>query len=223
MSKSGLSASWSNDGLLMAELNLLTLPPARRKRAMSQIGREVQKQARLNVRKQRDVNGRLFEGRKKRRTKKGKMLSGFVKSKNMRQKASPNSVTIGLKNDLMARIAYEHQMGMKRKVRARRMSNAQKEAWKDDEATRKQAVAMNALGFRVAAKGGKKRRVSQSWIMKNLTKFQSLGILYTLKDGESSMSSWDTILPERRFFPNDAAWVRAMTIEVMTNEYRKGR
>jgi len=207
----------------MAELKLLTLPPARRKRAMSQIGREVQKQARINVRQQRDVSGRSFEGRKKRRTKKGKMLSGLVKSKNMRQKASPNDVTIGFKNDMMARIAYEHQMGMRRKAKARRMSNEQKEAWKNDEATRKQAVAMNALGFRVAAKGGKKRRVSQTWIMKNLTKFQALGILYALRAGESRVSSWDTILPDRKFFPNDAKWVRALTIEVIKNEYRKGR
>lgn len=223
MSKSGLSAKWSGDGLLMAELKLLSLSPARRKRAMSQIGREVQKQTRLNVRKQRDVKGRSFKGRKKRRTKKGRMLSGFVRRGNMRQRASSTSVNIGFKNDVMARLAYEHQYGTTKKIKARKMSSSQARKWETSPATRLQAQEMNALGFRVEAKGGKKRRVSQAWIIKYLTKKQALGILYDLKDGEQKKASWETVLPARKFFANDTQWVRAMTVNVMQNEYRKGR
>jgi phage virion morphogenesis protein len=223
MNNGGLSASWSDKGLLMAELKLLMLPPARRKRAMSQMGREVQKQTRLNVRQQRDVNGRSFKERKRRRTQKGRMLSGFVRRGNMRQKASNNSVVIGFKNDVVARLAYEHQYGTTKEVKARKMSSSQSTEWERAPATRQQAQEMNTLGFRVEAKGGKKRRVSQAWIIKHLTKKQALGILYELKDTEEKKTSWETVLPARKFFANDTQWVRAMAIKAVTNEYRKGR
>ncbi|MBJ7536955.1 phage virion morphogenesis protein [Marinomonas transparens] len=223
MSSHGLSAKWTGDGLLMAELKLLSLTPARRKRAMSQMGREVQRQSRRNVKQQRDVNGRSFAARKKRRTKKGRMLSGLVKRGNMRQRAKTNSVTIGFKNDVMAHLAYEHQYGTTKKVKARKMSSSQSAEWEKAPATRQQAQEMNALGFRVAAKGGKKRRVSQAWIIEHLTKKQALGILYELKGSEHKKPSWETVLPARRFFASDAQWVRAMAASVMTNEYRKGR
>ena len=219
---SGVRASWQGASLLEAQLQLLMLPPKRRKRAMAQMGREVVKQSRKNVRSQRDVSGKAFADRHKKRSRKGKMLSGFVKGRNIRQKASSDKVTIGFKNDAMGRMANAHQTGQKQIVKAQKMSEKAKSEWEKSPATRAQAKALNQLGFRVEMKGGKKRKVSQAWIMENLTKLQALGIIFKLNEEREGKQSWQVNLPAREFFSNDARWVEAMAVRVVKAEYRKG-
>lgn len=218
---SGVRTSWGGESLLAAQLRLLSLTPQRRKRAMSQMGREVVKQTRKNVRNQRDVNGRAFADRHKKRSKRGKMLSGLVKGKALRQKASSDRVTIGFRNDRLGRLANAHQMGQKQTVRAQKMSAQAKGEWESSPATREQAKVMNRLGFRVAARGGKQKKVSQSWIMENLTKLQALGIIYKLNGEREGKQSWEVDLPVREFFSNDARWVQAMAVRVVQTEYRR--
>lgn len=220
---SGVRARWSGINALQAELQLLSLTPARRKRAMSQIGREVTKQTRKNVRSQTSVRGSMFDPRKKKRTRKGKMLSGFVKGRNIRQKATGHSVEVGFRNDLMGRMANEHQSGTRTTFKAKPMSSSQKKDWREQPATRAQASAMIRLGFRVERKGGRKKRVSQAWIMKSLTRLQALGVLYKLNNDRQGKQSWTIELPAREFFANDAAWVKDMATAVMRAEYQKGR
>lgn len=223
MPDSGLRVNWQGVSLLEAQLRLLTLTPQRRKRAMSQMGREVVKQTRKNVRNQKSVKGRSFADRNKKRSKKGKMLSGFVKGRNIRQKATADKVTIGFKNDGMARMANAHQTGQKQTVKAKKMSQQTKAEWKNSPATRSQAREMNRLGFKVEKKGGKTRKVSQAWIVNNLTKLQALGVLYKLNNDKKGKQSWQVTLPAREFFPNDAAWVRAMAVRVVQTEYKRER
>jgi len=218
---SGVRTSWGGESLLAAQLRLLMLPPRRRKRAMAQMGREVVKQSRKNVRTQRDVRGRAFADRQKKRSKKGKMLSGFVKGRNIRPKANSDRVTIGFKNDRMGRFANAHQLGQQHTARAQKMSEAAKVEWENSPATRAQAKAMSQLGFRVEIRGGRKKRVSQAWMMANLNRLQALGILYKLNGESEGKQSWEVDLPAREFFSNDARWVQAMAVRVVQTEYRR--
>ena len=220
---SGVSATWQGVSLVEAQLKLLALTPKRRKRAMSQIGREVVKQARKNVRTQKDIRGRSFAKRHKKRIKKGKMLSGLVKGRNIQQKASVTGVTIGFKNDQLGRLAQAHQSGQRQIVKAQKMSQKTKATWENEPATRAQAREMNRLGFKLEVKGGKERKVSQAWIIKHLSKLQALGILYKLNDERKGKQSWQVNLPAREFFPNDAAWVRSMAVRVVQTEYKRER
>lgn len=214
---------WSGTASLEAELKLLTLSDNRRKRAMAQIGREVKKQTRKNVRNQTSTQGKGFSSRKKKRTRKGKMLSGFTRGKNLQQTATSHHVEIGFRNNMMGKIAREHQEGSKTVFKAKPMTASQKKDWSEKPATRAQASTMNRLGFRVEHKGGRKKRVSQAWIMKNLTRIQALGILYKLNNDRLGKQSWTIELPAREFFANDAAWVKEIATSVMLAEYQKGR
>ncbi|WP_067095586.1 phage virion morphogenesis protein [Marinomonas atlantica] len=214
---SGLRAAWHGESALVAELKLLSLPRQRRKRALGQIGREVKKQARLNVRKQSSVRGQRFADRKKKRSKKGRMLSGFVRGGNIRHKASATGVTVGFKSDTMAKMAAAHQYGESQTVRAKPMSAARRREWGNDSATKVQAKRIQKLGYK-----HRKKRVSQRYIMESMTKLQALGLIYKLEGDQEGRQSWDTDLPAREFFPNDAQWVKQMTVEVIAKELSRG-
>lgn len=220
---SGVRSSWAGESALVAELKLMMLPPERRKRALGQMGREVKKQARKNVKTQRSVRGEGFKERKKQRTRNGEMLSGFVKGANIRQRTKGNSVSIGFKNNVMGKMARAHQEGQSMTMRAKPMSKQLKEKWHGEEASMAQADAMIRLGFKRKTSSGIEKPVSRIWIVENYTKWRALGILYTLNNKRQGKKSWQVELPAREFFPNDSQWVKAMAFDVVKTELAKGR
>ncbi len=220
---SGVRSSWVGESALVAELQLMMLPPQRRKRALGQMGREVKKQSRKNVRKQSDVNGRSFTDRHKTRTKKGKMLSGFVRGSNIRQKTKDNAVSIGFKNEVMGKMARAHQEGQTITMHSKPMSEKRRGEWEEDEASMEQADAMIRLGFKRKTSSGVEKPVSRIWIVENYTKWRALGILYTLNNKRQGKKTWQVKLPAREFFSNDAKWVKAMAFDVVKAELAKGR
>ena len=224
MNSSGVSAIWRGEHAINAELKLLMLPTERRKRALGQIGREVKKQARKNVKNQSNVRGERFKERRKKRTKKGDMLSGFVKGSNIRQRTKGNAVTVGFKNDFMGKMARAHQEGQTQNIKARKMSSQQKSDWRSEPATQSQANAILRLGWSSSRRrDGKRKKISRKYIMENLTKLQALGMLYELNNKRKGKQSWQTKLPAREFFPNDTQWVKQMAHDVMVKELSKGR
>ena len=224
MSKSGLRAFWSGETAFSAELKLMTLPKERRKRALGQMGREIKKQSRKNVKQQRSVNGKGFKGRRKERTRKGQMLSGFVKGSNIRQRTRGLSVTVDFKNDMMGKMARVHQEGQTQTIKAKKMSAQQKENWRSEPATQAQANAILRLGWGTSRRrDGKRKKISRQYIMENLTKLQALGMLYELNNKRKGKQSWQVNLPAREFFSNDAKWVKQMAFDVVKNELGKGR
>ncbi len=221
---SGLSAQWRGEGALAAELRLLTLPRKRRKRALGQIGREVKKQARKNVRNQRNTRGEAFKERRKKRTREGEMLSGFVKGRNIRQRSREMSVTVDFKNQVMGKMAAAHQKGQSQVMRAKPMSEKQKNDWRNEPASQAQANAILRLGWSSSRRrDGKRKRISRKYIMENLTKLQALGLLHELNGRRQGKKSWQTKLPAREFFPNDAQWVKQMAFDVITKELIRGK
>lgn len=214
---SGFSAFWRGEGALAAELKLLTLPRARRKRALGQIGREVKKQARKNVRNQSNVKGQAFQKRKKKRTKRGRMLSGFVRGGNIRHKTTGTNVSVGFKNEVMGRLAAAHQYGSSETIRAKPMSAPKLREWKNSPATKQQAKEIQKLGYRIG-----KKKVSQKYISERLNKVQALALINKLEGEKVGKQSWETGLPAREFFPNDTQWVKQMAFEVITKELNRG-
>ncbi len=223
-SASGVSAFWRGETALNAELKLFMLPKERRKRALGQMGREIKKQSRKNVKQQRSVNGEGFKDRRKARTREGQMLSGFVKGSNIRQRTRGLSVTVGFKNSVMGRMAKAHQEGQTQTIKAKKMSEQQKSDWRSEPATQAQANAILRLGWATSRRrDGKRKKISRQYIMENLTKLQALGMLYELNNKRKGKQSWQVNLPAREFFPNDARWVKQMAFDVVKNELGKGR
>ena len=221
---SGLSAHWRGEGALAAELRLLTLPRKRRKRALGQIGREVKKQARKNVRNQRNTRGEAFKERRKKRTREGEMLSGFVKGRNIRQRSRELSVTVDFKNQVMGKMAAAHQKGQSQVMRAKPMSSQQVNDWKNEPATMEQARAILRLGWVSSRRrDGKRKKISRKYIVENLTKYQALGLIHKLKNKRDGKKAWRIELPAREFFPNDAQWVKQMAFDVVTKELNRGK
>lgn len=198
-------------------LRAMTLGQGRQRRINQKIGRAIIKQTRLNVRRSSDTSGHGFEARKKRRRLKGRMLSGFVRGRNIKQRVTPSQTTVSFANANMAKAAYAHQYGHKQRV-TRQQQASKAAAWRDKPATPAQASRMNRLGFRVERKGGRKQRVSQKWIRQHLTRWQALGILRDLEDPKPKAQSWETKLPARAFFANDEAWVRRLTFNIVKAE-----
>jgi hypothetical protein len=223
-SASGVRAFWRGETALNAELELFMLPKERRKRALGQMGREIKKQARKNVKSQRNVRGESFKERRKKRTKEGDMLSGFVKGRNIRQRTRGLSVTVDFKNEVMGKMARVHQEGQTQNMKARKMTAQQKSDWRDEPATQAQANAILRLGWASSRRrDGKRKKISRKYIMENLTKLQALGMLYKLKGNRKGKQSWQVKLPAREFFPNDTQWVKQMAHDVVINELKKGR
>lgn len=223
-SASGVSAFWRGETALNAELKLFMLPKERRKRALGQMGREIKKQSRKNVKQQRSVNGEGFKERRKARTREGQMLSGFVKGANIRQRTRGLSVTVDFKNSVMGRMAKAHQEGQTQTIKAKKMSEQQKADWRSEPATQAQANAILRLGWSTSRRrDGKRKKISRQYIMENLTKLQALGMLYELNNKRKGKQSWQVNLPAREFFANDAKWVKQMAFDVVKNELGKGR
>lgn len=216
-----MHGDWSGELSLKNQLQLLALPPQRKRRINQKIGRAVIKQTRENVRRQQSTDGTRFEKRKKRRRLRGRMLSGFVRGSNINQRVTPSGTTVGFKNNALGKAAWAHQHGHKQTVTKAQQERKARD-WKDKPATSKQAAAMNRLGFRVDYRGGRKRKVSRAWIQKNLTRWQALGILYDLHRGrESQKESWETALPARPFFANDSRWVAELANTIIRDELSK--
>ncbi|WP_394178482.1 hypothetical protein [Marinomonas posidonica] len=229
MNSSGLQAFWRGEHAINAELQMLRLPRHRKKRALAQMGREVKKQSRKNVKNQSSTQGKRFKQRRKPRTRKGLMLSGLVKGANIRQRTKGNAITVGFKNAQMGRVANEHQEGITRTFNARKMSEQQKADWRTEPASMAQANAIMRFGYRWRErdKDGKRKKISRRYIVENLTKWQALGLLNELKHGKGGrkggVKSWQTVLPSREFFSNDTQWVKQMAHDVMKAELSRGK
>ncbi|MEO9655910.1 hypothetical protein [Marinomonas sp.] len=225
MNKSGLQAFWRGEHAVNAELKMLMLPAERKQRALNQMGREVKKQSRKNVKHQRNTKNKPFQERRKQRSREGQMLSGFVKGSNIRQRRKGNSsITIGFKNNFMGRMARVHQEGQTQTMRARKMSESLKDDWRNEPATQAQANAILRLGWATSRRrDGRRKKISRQYIMENLTKLQALGMLYELNNKRKGKQSWQVALPSREFFSNDAQWVKQMAHDAMKAELSRGK
>lgn len=175
-------------------LQLMTLPGPKRRRMLSQMGRQIQRTARKRMRQQQNINGTPWEPRKDGSGKKMMRRIG----RQMYHKANPDFAEISFRGPA-GRIAREQQEGSREVVTASQARSRAGQPRYDDNATRKQAKALRAAGYKVRRKGTKGwKKPSLKWIEENLKQGQAGLVLKILRD-EASQASWDIVLPPRSF------------------------
>lgn len=161
------------DKALQAQLLLMKMPPGRRRNLMRKMARKVQTKTRKRLRAQETVSGSDFAPRKN--GKKQKMLRKLGRF--MKTTANPSESKVYFNNAIVARIAYAQQHGLDEVVRARDFKRKPGTA----NATRQQAKALIKAGYK-KPQDGRLRRVSQKWIMENMSIDQAGAILRTMRD-----------------------------------------
>jgi len=202
---------------LRRQLEVLALSPEAKKRLVREMAMEVRRQSRRNIKQQRCVDGtpmaprkiykRNRHGRLERR-KDGradmKMLVGLGRLMSI-EASRVGRGQVSWKSTYTAKIADKHQHGKEEQYSTRRnrvSSNgadfynpkARVERWLAKELLR--------LGYRkeVKLKSGRVRlqRVSQSWIVQNMTRGEAM-VIWQQLSGYEAPDSWAVGVPERPF------------------------
>jgi len=196
-----LSVSQQDALRISEQLALLHLSPARRRRLLNQVGRQLIKQTRANLKGQHGPNGSVWEPRKQGRRK---MLSKMAKG--LEAKTNSEQTTVGWRNDLKSRIAYRHQHGGVETYTANRAKREHKRTSPDEPATKHQARLLRQLGYTIAAgkRGTRQRTPGMSWIQQNMTSGQAGEALRVLIAGKrdaknASKQRWDITTTARPF------------------------
>ncbi|AMO55983.1 hypothetical protein GZ77_07210 [Endozoicomonas montiporae] len=202
---------------MIQSLELLTLPPASRFRVLQKAGRQVRKASRENLRQQKTVGGRRMQSRKSGR---GRVLKKI--GRNLTTVTSDKKVDVTWKDKLEGMIAHRHQEGIPETFTAKKMQKIYGKPDYDQPATRKQAKAMLAAGFRIYAgktRTGKtkSRKPSQRWIMENLTMGYAGMMVRTLRD-EQANASWTVETPARPFLGVTEQQATAILAEELQRE-----
>ncbi|BES69723.1 hypothetical protein RE428_07860 [Marinobacter nanhaiticus D15-8W] len=222
-----LTVSVSGDLVLRDQLALLRLDGAQRRRYHRLLGKEVARLSRARIKRQQDLNGQPWPGRKNGRRK---MMRKIMRPKHLRIDASSEAVTVTWRSRLMGQIARRQQEGIPERMTAKRAERIHGRPDYQADATPAQAKALIQSGFRVYAgktKGGKvkTRRVSQRWIRENMTLGQA-GLVLRLIGDQPSKQSWDIPLPARSFLgltPDERASVGQEILTKMTDNAQRRR
>ncbi len=186
---------------LARQVNVLRLSPRQKRKLLKKIGSKTIKKTRQNIRGQKTITGSKMEGRagkqKKRMFRKlGKNLTTKI--------TDQDSAIVTWKHAGQAKVAYRHHHGIPEKMTAGKAKKIGGVPDYKQKATKAQARALNQAGFRARfprkkGKGGAiLKKVSQKWIMENLTMGQSGMILRLLRDGDTKgKQSWQIRVPAR--------------------------
>ncbi len=203
-----ITTRMEGDLTLMRQLQVLTMPAAKRKKFHRQVTRLVIREARANIKAQRTVDGKPFEPRAHQSNKKP-MLNKLSKGRKLKAYVGPNKATVTWPHHKTGRIARAHQEGYTETVTAAQMKKVRGVPDYDAPATKKQAQALIKAGFKrpvgkfkSGAKKGqsKSRRVSMKWIVENMTQGKAALILRILRDKTRTEKSWPLKVPARPFF-----------------------
>lgn len=180
---------------LQAQLDLLKLPRNKRTRILKTLGRYERAQARARIKRQQSVEGGSFapraDGKKQKMLKRlGRTLEPYVKN--------ADRLELKHKNSLTGRIAALHQDGGKETMTASKMRRIHGEPDYDAPATRAQAKALSAEGYKVRKKKGGWRRASIREIQDALTIGKAGVILRSMRDSKSQQR-WDIPVSARPF------------------------
>lgn len=201
---------------LREQLDLLALPPAKRRRLMNGISKKVRMEARGNIRQQRTIVGRAMAPRKQKRGRR-KMLMGLGKRMTTVHKGSFHA-EVTWKNTMTGQIARRHQDGLPERWTAAKARRVHGVPNYNAPATAKQAKALIREGFKLRAKkkrgkGVALKRVPQKWIRENMKLGQAGLILRLMRTGkDTGPQSWAIVGPARPFL--------GVTVD-QANEYLK--
>ena len=184
---------------LQAQLRALRLSPQERKQLHHALAKKARMFSAKRVTTQSDLDHIAFAKRKRRR-KRGKMLSGL--KKRMKVLGNPALGKVFWQTD--GKLAYKHQHGYRETVTARKFAERERKQKPDEEAshggkaTKAQAVALIKAGYLIPKhrKSRGSRRPTQRWIIQNLIKDQAAKLLRIQRGVKAR---WTTTLPRRAF------------------------
>ena len=191
------------------------------------LGGYVLRDAKRNLREQRNLDGTAFAPRKERR-RKMKLLRGLARRlKVISQAGNGGGVKITWSNGFEAGIAGRHQYGIGEEWSPRR---AEKEYGKPDydaPCTLKQARALIREGYKRPRKGKPPKRVSVKELLETLTLGQAGQILRIMQTGKvKGKQSWRDTVPKRVFLgasPQKAEEYSNRLAENILKNARKGK
>lgn len=183
---------------LKRQLQLLAMTKPKRRRLLSKMARKVVSDSKKRVRTQTDLNGRPFDARAKKRSR--KMLSRLVKQLRVTRNDGLEAV-VGFYNPVVGKIASKQQHGFVEHINVAALNKTQKQNTKSP-ATRRQAIALREAGFQIKAANGKRLKTpTLKWVQANMKVGQAGVALRYLREkaGEKIKTSWATVLPARSF------------------------
>ncbi|PSU69164.1 hypothetical protein C9J20_14655 [Photobacterium phosphoreum] len=159
--------------------------------ALRRIGRAVIKQAKKNVRQQRDIHGQPFAPRKKKRKGRRRLLPNLAKR--LRGKNDASHVEVGFANRLMSEIAHKQQHGNPTETwtgaRIRRVRGPFQHY--DKPPSPRQARALLRAGYKIKKQRGKGwKKPTTKWVIDNIAQGQ-LGLILRELLHKKANASWE--------------------------------
>lgn len=193
------------------QLTLLAMPPKKRIRILKTLGRHERAQARARIRRQQTVSGEPFEprsnGKKQRMLKRlGKTLEPYV------QHAS--RLELKHRQTLTGRIAALQQAGGTEVMTASKMRRIHGQPDYDAPASRSQAKALAAEGYKVRKAKGGWRRASLNEIQQRLSVGQAGVILRAMRDSQRKQR-WNIPVPAREFLGDTTENVQRQLLKII--------
>ncbi|MDO6426233.1 phage virion morphogenesis protein [Thalassotalea sp. 1_MG-2023] len=206
-------------GQVLKELKLLTLNPQKRRRILRGAGRKVRRDSKKRITKQKDLQGKTWQGRAN--GKKTKMLRKL--GKNLQVHTSPNKAQVTFGNKLVGQIARAHQQGVTLEMTAKEAAKKYGTPNKTAKATRQQAKSLRQEGYKIRKNKGKGwKNPSLKWIQENLTFYQAGLVLRTMRDEQNKKTKWSIPLPERSFLGQEAKEYKQLKNYMLSEAFRIG-
>lgn len=181
---------------LKQQIDILRLPLAQRRRLLRKTSQAVLRDSRQRIRTQTDLQGKPFKQRWRKRSDRRKMLSRLIKlARVLRNDGKQALIGFARGGVIAARQQFGYIQTITANALQRDPANRQQP---DKPATKRQAVELKKLGYRLK-KGG--RKPSLRYIMNNLSVAQAGAIIRSMREqqGERTRTSWRTVLPARAF------------------------
>lgn len=193
------------------QLTLLAMPPKKRIRILKTLGRHERAQARARIRRQQTVSGEPFEprsnGKKQRMLKRlGKTLEPYVKH--------ASRLELKHRQTLTGRIAALQQAGGTEVMTASKMRRIHGQPDYDAPASRSQAKALAAEGYKVRKAKGGWRRASINEIQQRLSVGQAGVILRAMRDSQRKQR-WNIPVPAREFLGDTTENVQRQLLKII--------
>lgn len=198
-------------------IDVLKLPPRKRRQLLGGFGREIKRQSIRNLKAKRDVEGRPWAPRARGNDRK---LLRHLSRQVAANFTTPDFVEVGFRGN----VAYQQHEGVTQVMTAAKMASERgKRDHYDDPATKKQAKALRDEGYKIRVKGSKKwRKPSLKWITENLKQKQA-GLILTILREEEPKKVWITTVPGRAFLGATDAQVSAFVNKVYDNTINSRR
>ena len=197
---------------LKNQLLLLSLPANKRIRVLKALGRYERALARKRIRQQTTVDGTSMQGRAD--GKKAKMLKRMGRTLEPYVK-NANRLELKHKSPQVGRIGAFQQDGGTESMSASRMARIHGNIDYDAPATRSQAKALIALGYKTKkAKGNGYRRATISEIVANLNQRKAGFILKKLRD-KPNKNRWPIPVKARPFLGDTTPNVQRELVKII--------